>query len=320
MFSGMNKLPDISFYPAYASLTGITESDLDRYYGDAIKTLAAKLKCSVPALRDKMRDWYNGYSFAYSSSVEKVYNPVSVHLLFDRQQFANFWFGTATPTFAIQMIREREYAVQDFEEGTTVGFELEESHDIDKLELVKLLYQTGYLTISGVDESRRLYYLKYPNEEVRRSFQEHLLHAFTSLESGEVNLHFQYMQSAIMEKNFDHFFHHFNCLLQEIPYPLHIAHESYYHSLLYLLLKTLGYQVNAEVMTNRGRLDMVVEQGQQVLLFEFKIDQTAEQALQQIRDKGYFEKYVSKASTVTLIGVNFDSKSRQISDWSEDKP
>lgn len=170
LFSGMNNLLDISLNPNYSTLLGLTDNEIQR-------DLQAELK-DVSKIRNKdeetnfkeMKQWYNGYLFSQTTASERVYNPLSVFQFLNDAKLDNYWFTTATPTFAIDLIKKQKYSIPDLEQGTIVGKEIETDHEVDIIDLPTLLFQTGYLTIDSYDEYSRTYRLKFPNEEVRRSF------------------------------------------------------------------------------------------------------------------------------------------------------
>ena len=313
LFSGLNNLDDISLRDDTASLLGLTEEEISEYFSKDLESIAKKRGESIEQVYGKLKEWYNGYRFGKSSESEKVYNPLSIMQFLKTGRIDNYWFSTATPTFALKMIREKEFPVADFESSIIVGRSIDESYEIDKIDLATLLYQTGYLTISDYDESAQRYFLKFPNEEVRRSFLDHLLQEFTSLSSSQSEPLLYQIEKALKVEDFDRFFHEFNILLSSIPYAIQIPKEAYYHSLLYAILRGLSFDVTSEVMTSRGRIDMVFIIQNNIFVFEFKIDSTSASAIEQIKQRKYYEKYAGKK--VILIGANFDSKSRSISDW-----
>jgi hypothetical protein len=104
-------------------------------------------------------------------------------------------------------------------------------------------------------------------------------------------------------------------LLASIPHQIHLKQEAYYHSLIYLVLKALGFSVHAEVSTNNGRLDMVIKTDRCIFIFEFKIDSDAQTALKQILAKDYHDQFKLESKEIILIGANFDTKSRLLNDW-----
>ncbi len=313
LFSGLNNLDDISLRDDTACLLGLTQKEITNYFDKDLAIIAEKRAESIEQVYNKLKEWYNGYRFSKSPKSEKVYNPLSIMQFLKTGSIDNYWFSTATPTFALKMIKEKEFPVANFESAVIVGRSIDESYEIDKIDLATLLYQTGYLTISDYDESAQRYFLRFPNEEVRRSFLDHLLQEFTSLSSSQSEPLLYQIERALKSENFDRFFQEFNILLSSIPYAIQIPKEAYYHSLLYSILRSLGFDVTSEVMTSRGRIDMVFIFQNYCFIFEFKIDSTSASALEQIKQRKYYEKYSGKK--VILIGANFDSKSRSISDW-----
>lgn len=269
----------------------------------------------IEELRNLMRSWYNGYRFGRPTNTLKVYNPVSLHYFLSRGEFSNYWFGTATPTFAIDLIRQYNFPLADLELGVTAGAELDERHEVNAFDLVPLLFQTGYLTIADFDEATQKYKLKYPNTEVRHSFLNHLLHAYTGLDHPQLDVQLQDLRQQLIDTDFNKFFASFNVLLAKIPHSLHIPQESYYHSLIYVLLRMLGLKPEAELSTHRSRLDLLIFVDERCFLFEFKINQPAKKALAQILEKEYYVPYQQEGKEIWCIGVSFDTKKRKVVDW-----
>lgn len=317
LFSGMNNLQDITLDPNYATLAGISEIELNDNYSEWIKATAKKRDEGPEYTRELIRKWYNGYCFSRAPQAEKVYNPVSLHLFFDEAQLSNFWFGTATPTFAIDLIRSQNYPVLNLEQGITIGSSLDQHHEVSQINLIPLLFQTGYLTIQHFDEEAQTYHLAFPNEEVRRSFFDHLLTGFTKLDETQLGLHFTQLTHALRSKNLKEFFEGLNVLFAEIPYSLHIAKEAYYHSLIYLIIRGLRLKVESEVATSMGRMDLVVFENNTLFIFEFKFDASAKEALEQILHTGYADRYKGTGKKIVLVGASVNREKRRIEDWTE---
>jgi Predicted AAA-ATPase/PD-(D/E)XK nuclease superfamily len=318
LFSAMNSLDDISLDPTYATLVGMTEKELRLTFADQLARVAKLRNLTTDQFVDLMREWYNGYLFTYyPAEGARVYNPWSVFKSLKCGVIDNYWFDTGTPTFAVELIRDRLFPITDFEKGVAVGSNLNMSIDPASIDLATLLYQTGYLTIDSYDEEAYLFWLKVPNEEMRRSMVDHLFGAYTGQETWQAGRFVEEMRSALQLGDMNAFFDTFNTLLASIPYPLHIKQESYYHSLIYLAVRLLGFSVQAEVTTSRGRVDLLVERDNAVYLFEFKIDSSAEKALQQIRDNDYARRFESTGKPIHLIGASFNTKTRLIDDWKE---
>lgn len=315
VFSGLNNLKDISLHKNYATLLGLTEQEIDQYFTKDLKGIAEEKQESLQEIRDTLKKWYNGYCFTPSAEIERVYNPLSVMNFLDTGRFGNYWFTTGTPSFALRLIKENEYPVAEFETGVILGESIEESYETDRIELATLLYQTGYLTIDHYDDSSKRYFLKYPNEEVRRSFTNHLLRELTTLSTSRIEPQMYRIEKALNSEDFKQFFEEFNILLSSIPYVLQIPREAYYHSLLYAILRCLNFEVASEVMTSRGRIDMVLSSQNKFFVFEFKIDSTSASALAQIKEHKYYQKLASPERKTFLIGANFDTKTKVISDW-----
>lgn len=315
LFSGMNNLKEISLYDDYADLLGLTEEEINRCLLPEIQQAAEKRGETGKETLHLLKAWYNGYRYSLSPTIAKVYNPVSVFSFLDTYKLDNYWFATATPTFAIELIKNHRFPVVDLENGVIAGKEIEVSHEIEFVDIPTILFQTGYLTIGDYDEKTQTYFLKFPNEEVRRSFLEHLLHAFSEHKPSEVHSILYKLSGYLKEGNLQSFFDVFNVFLASIPHQIHKELEAYYHSLLYLFLKAIGFRVDAEVSTSQGRIDIVLKTQTTIFIFEFKINKTAQEALDQILTKNYQKQFSLDNTQIILVGVNFDTKLRILNEW-----
>ncbi len=318
LFSGMNNLLDISLNPIYSTLLGLTDEELRRDLHEEMRCVSEIRNKNEETNFKEVKQWYDGYLFSQSTASKRVYNPLSVFQFLQNAKLDNYWFTTATPTFAIELIKKQKYSVPDLEQGMIVGKEIETDHEVDIIDLPTLLFQTGYLTIDSYDEDSRTYCLKFPNEEVRRSFLEQLLFEFADRRPSEMHTILFKLLNHLKNKNLSGFFETFNALFFSVPCQIHLKQEAYYHSLIYLVLKALGFSVQSEVSTNNGRVDMVLKTDRYIFIFEFKIDSDAETALKQILDKGYYNQFKLESKEIILIGVNFDTKSRSLNDWCAD--
>ena len=181
--------------------------------------------------------------------------------------------------------------------------------------MLPLLVQTGYLTIQDYDKTTRLFTLTYPNYEVENSFLSWLLDAFSQTDQGFSEGYLTRLVSALKAHDLDAFFETLKVTYAKFDYDLQIANEKYYQTIFYLVFKLIGLQIAAEVKTNRGRIDAVVELEDHIYLFEFKINQDAQVALDQIEEKAYAEKYQLDQKQIVQVGANFDMTTRTISDW-----
>ena len=311
VFSGLNNLDDITMSRHYATLLGITEEELRDYFDDYLASLSATLAQPQPALRQHIRRWYDGFCFA--ANAQNVYNPFSIMKLFKHDHFSNFWFETGTPTFLIKLIKEKGYNIR-LMENLLVDELAFSSYEVGDLGVIPLLFQTGYLTIKGYDPETRLYRLYYPNYEAENAFSKYLLSAFTPVKNGLVGSYLQQLAQAMRAQAWEDFFETLQVFFADIPYDIQLSQEKYYQSIFYLIFKLIGLHIDAEVRTNRGRIDAVIEIGERVLIFEFKLDASADEALAQIKARGYAEKYAARAD-ITLIGVAFSTETRGVEAW-----
>lgn len=312
IFSELNNLTDLTMRPSFGTAFGITEAELRRYFVNYIAEFAKKEGTSEAAFLDKVRLWYDGFCFA--AETENVYNPFSTMQLFDGRRFANYWFESGTPTFLIKRLHQENFDVQKFDR-----LEVEElafsTYDIDRLAIVPLLFQTGYLTIKGYDPQSRRYELTYPNYEVENAFLTYLLDAFSTFEQGLSTSHLWQLIEALQAQDLDKFFKVLKVFFANIDYDLHLRNEKYYQTIFYLIFMLMGLRIQAETKTNDGRIDAVVEVADHIYIFEFKLDKDAQQAVKQLVDKAYVQKYGLHGKPITQVGVNFDSSIGQAREW-----
>ena len=316
IFSDLNNLEDISMKPQSALLCGYTQKDLEYYFEDFIVKFASQFEMSKADLLEQIRYWYNGFTFDTGMS-ETLYNPFSILNLFSRYDFKNFWYASGTPTFLTKLVKEEKIKPETLEFIQTSDM-IFSSSDIEKLDALSLLYQTGYLTIKNIQRTgvTRIYTLGYPNHEVRESFTAYLMSDYMDERPSEISSGLiADMKLGLMDRDWERFMAVFNHVFATVPYQIFNTNEAYYHSLVHVVLTLSGNLVLSEVLTNKGRIDTVLETDDLVVIFEFKMDSSPELALQQIHEKKYAERYAKSAKDLLLIGVNFDSVERRISSW-----
>jgi hypothetical protein len=312
IFSGLNNLYDISLSTDYATLLGYTQQELTDHFSLEIDSLAQKEGLSRQALLDKIKHWYNGYRF--SEKEISVYNPFSTLLLFTEQKFSEYWFETATPTFLVKLIQEQQFDVTDIEKLRIEKADFS-TYEIDELNVLPLLYQTGYLTIKSYNPDGEYYELDYPNREVEIAFLKSLLAYFSKVGKPVQSSFIFDMVAALKKQSFADFFQVLESFLLTIPFDLHIPLEKYYQNIFYFVFTLVGLRLNVEVHTNRGKIDAVMEGKDWIMIFELKVDQTAQEALAQIKEKGYADQYRFQQKAIYLIEINFDSKKRNVTDY-----
>jgi hypothetical protein len=311
IFSGLNNLVDLSMHPAYATMLGYTQEELETNFAKEIEVAKDVLKLSREDLLEKLRVWYNGYRF--EEMAEKIYNPVSINNFFDRNKFENFWFATGTPTFLVNLLKKEGIFDLNLPAINPGGFE---SFELDRLKPEAILFQTGYLTIQQVNEDG-LVKLAYPNKEVRDAMLEVLIEGFLNVDvERSANLVIR-IRNAFRENNIDQVMHILQGVFANIPYVLNAKYsENFFLAAIHLLFNYLGVRIHSEVCTAEGRIDSMVETDNHVFILEFKIDKSPELALKQIQEKKYYQGMWLLGKPVLGIGVQFSSESRNITHWS----
>jgi len=311
IFSGLNNLVDLSMHPAYATMLGYTQEELEINFSEEIEVAKDFLKLSREDLLEKLRVWYNGYRF--EEMAEKVYNPVSINNFFDRNKFENFWFTTGTPTFLVNLLKKEGIFDLNLPAINPGGFE---SFELDRLKPEAILFQTGYLTIQQVNEDG-LVQLTYPNKEVRDAMLEVLIEGFLNVDvERSANLVIR-IRNAFRGNNIDQVMHILQSVFANIPYVLNAKYsENFFHAAIHLLFSYLGIRIHSEVCTAEGRIDSMVETDTHVFILEFKVDKSPEVALAQIKQKKYYQGMWLLGKPVIGIGVQFSSKTRNITHWS----
>ena len=310
VFSGLNNLTDLTLVEDFSTLTGYTQSELLSYFDGYISVMASKLNTDSDTLLSKIKKWYNGYSW---DGKNFLYNPYSILSLFSQKQFNNYWFATGTPTFLIKLIKDHDFNIEQFENYET-NASIFESYDVDRMNVPALFFQTGYLTIKEIHEHDmdwRDYILSYPNLEVKESLLNHILSDFSQIQAS-TGIIVNKLGKSLVKNDLEEFFKLMTGLFAGIPSDIFIKDkEAYYHSIIYLILTLMGVRVSAEVHTNKGRIDAVIQTSTHIYLFEFKLG-TAEKAIEQIEDKKYYEKYLPLGKEIVLIGVGFNVEEKNI--------
>ena len=315
IFSGLNNLNDLTLTENAALLLGYTECEIRYYFNSHLQKIAQRQKISVEVLLGQIQEWYNGYRFVEESLLEeKMYNPTSVLFYLYNAKFLNYWASTGTPSFVAHFIKNQDYPIPEID-GSCANYNSTVTYELDRLELIPLLWQTGYLTIRSYNPGTQNYTLTYPNREVRESFLSYLLSEQTCLNLETISSSLLKIKESLVNNDLPSFFKHLEHFFADIPYTIHIPQEKYYQSNFYLIMRALGADVKVEVATNNGRIDAVIESSDTTYIFEFKIDSSAEQALEQIIEKQYYQKYLSTGKRIMLVGGEFSTEMRNIKGW-----
>ncbi len=309
IFSGLNNLTDISLNPDFGNICGYTQNDVETAFEPYLDGVDM----------NELKIWYNGYNFLGDS----VYNPFDILLFIKNKKiYRNYWFETGTPSFLIKLIKNGNYYLPNFED-LVVGEEFIGSFDIDDISLETLMFQSGYLTIKEVIQyrGRIRYRLMFPNLEVKMSFSSYLLRSFANNQNKEhiSNDLFDIFHSSQIDKLESVIRRLFASIAYNNFTKNEIAsYEGFYASVLYAYFSSLGIEMIAEDVTNRGRMDLTLKMNNRVYIFEFKMSTSNEEPLKQIYERRYFEKYISTKNSeveVYIVGIVFDGMKRNISNF-----
>ena len=313
VFSNLNHLADISMWDTYSAMLGITEIELKSNFSEYIQKVSLKENNTIETTISKIRFHYNGYLFSTEGTT--VYNPFSTLLLFDSEKFQHHWFETGTPEFLIKLLLKNDYDIIDI--PIQVDEQSFSTYEVDSLKLTPLLFQTGYLTIKDYDKELMLFTLDFPNFEVKQAFFGYLLKTIDKSDYSASLI--AKLISAIQKDDLELCISHLRTIFSNIDYDLHVANEKYYQTIFYLIFSLLGMKIKAEVKTNIGRIDVVID-SKSVYILEFKLNGTKEEAISQIKSKKYYERFLNEGKTIYLVGLEFKERNVGefiVEEWSE---
>ena len=322
VFSGFNQPNDISMVEKYDTFCGITDEEIDNYFSESVAELAEKQKKSVPEMRSMLRKRFDGYHF--STRLKGVHNPFSLLNTFENQAINDYWFRTGTPTYLIRLLNHSD---KNLDELTNKYYTQSQFIDYkaDKEEPLPMIYQSGYLTIKGVDDDDddTLFLLDFPNDEVKRGFVSLVGNNYLKQKDDIECTCFQ-LSRALKKDDLEKFRVQLTAFLASVPYEMRRKEneqerERYFHYTFYLIMRLIStYLVYTEKRQSQGRVDCVIETKTNIYIFEFKLDGTADEAMQQIKEKGYAKEYLADGRPIRLIGCSFSSETGTIGEWKEE--
>ena len=321
IFSTINNLKNVTMHPDFAAICGITEDEVKTNFVDGITRMAEAYECSWDEMFVKIKTMYDGYHFAKVSP--DIYNPFSLLNAFMDRELTTGWFASGTPTYLIrQMQKFRTDITQlDYLEESSTSFDVPTEAMTSAL---PLLYQSGYLTIKGYDRYTETYSLAIPNQEVRRGFIQGLIPTYTGLEISNVQLGFAAkFWLALRKHDLNHALQEMQAYLAGIPYvegfkkKLEEAatKEGFYEYTLYLIFSMLNVYVRTQVKVAGGRIDLLVYMPDTTYILELKVSGTAQDALEQIKQRNYAMPYHTEGNSIVMAGIHFNADTRTIDDW-----
>ena len=317
VFSGFNQPKDISMDTRYEALCGITQEEIEHYFPKPIADMAIEYECSPEEMKLRLKQQYDGYHF--SKHLTDIYNPFSLLNALDSRNIDDYWFRSGTPTYLIRLLTHFN---ENLNELTGKYYRPEEFVDY-KADIEKplpMIYQSGYLTIKDYNMRMNKFLLDFPNNEVKNGFLTMLATSYLKPKQrveGWIDELVETFEAGEVEK----LQAMFTAFLASIPYTMRRKEdenerERYFQYTLYLIMRMVSvYTVYVEKVQSQGRVDCIVETPQYIYIFEFKLDGTATEALQQIEEKGYAREYETDNRQLYKIGVGFSSETGTVSDW-----
>lgn len=318
VFSGFNQPKDISMDARYDAICGFTEAEIHTVFADSIREMAAKFGHSEEATKAALKKQYDGYHF--SSALLDIYNPFSIINAFDKLDLDDYWYRSATPTYLAKLIDGHRLNLQKLtDEQYPSSYFM--SYKADAEEPLAMLYQSGYLTIKSYDKEDRLFTLDYPNDEVRRGFVTLVANGYFMASETASDLWVTKINRMYRRCDLDGLREAYTSFLASIPYEANkdtraLDFETHYQYTFYIINRLLScYTTLIEKQNSKGRADIIVESDNDVYVFEFKLDGTADEALRQIEEKQYALPYLGGPRKVHRIGVSISSKTRTVEEW-----
>jgi len=313
LFSDLNQLNDLSLDSKYAEICGLTHEEIIQNFEPEIQAiLEGKNLCREEYL-DDLREYYNGYRFTKRNTT--VYNPFGMLLHFDKDgDYLPYWYESGSPSFLVKLIKEQKINILDID-NMVVYEECFQKYDIENMAADVVLYQAGYLTIVDFDEESKEYKLDYPNLEVRSSFAKSLARDYFETSFDTVRSLYSKLPKSFLRGDVEGIVSALQYFLAGVPYDIIKSTENYYQTFVHLAFTMLGLNCRSEVRIATGRMDTMVETKNFVYCFEFKINESAEKALEQIDSKDYLLHWKGSGKKLFKIGINFDTEKRNIGDW-----
>ena len=307
IFSELNNITNVSMDEPYAGICGITKEEMLTQMSDDIDALAEHLELGREETILELKDHYDGYHFTWPSP--DVFNPYSLLNCFAKQEMDDYWFGSGTPTYLINMMRKYEILPADLGETIEVGKKDFDAPTETMTTIVPLLYQSGYVTIKGYDKPTRLYQLALPNQEISVGLYGSLLPHYLTDKSAKANTTIAKMSVLVKKGDMDAAFCLLNDFLETVPYCDNTNYEGHWQQTLYIMFALLtNYRICVEQRTAKGRIDVTIETADTIYVMELKFNKSAEEALSQIEAKHYADAFKMSGKKVVKIGLNFTVK------------
>ncbi len=312
VFNDLNNLKDISMLKSSNDICGITEAEIYTYFQESIKELAEANEMTAEEAADKLKRLYDGYHFCNTDI--GIYNPFSLLSTLDSLEYHDYWFHTGTPTFLIELLKNSSYPLERLQKEQ-VDSELLNTVDSMTQNPIPVIYQSGYLTIKGYDKEFGLYSLGFPNEEVERAFVKSLMPFYAPSHLSGSLFNVGLFVEDVRKGNPEQFIERLQTFFNDGDYQVAGNMELYFQNCMWVIFKLMGFYTEIERHTSRGRIDLTLKTKDYIYIIEIKLDGSAEEAIQQIDDKGYALPYAMDTRKLFKLGITFSSQTKTIESY-----
>lgn len=320
IFSTLNNLSNITMDRVYASICGITESELHKVFDKDVEMLAEDQEITKEEMYHELKNKYDGYHFCEVS--EDIYNPYSLLLAFFHKKLDSYWFASGTPTFILEELKRNGTDILTLDGAESEAEEFDQPAE-GMVKPLPLLYQAGYLTIKDYNKVTRSYILGLPNAEVRGGLMKNILPYINGTDRSDNSSYAAIIRNALYAGDYDKAKTTLQSFLKSIPYMQQgkdylkdlATLEAFYQRDLYIFFSGMSALVQCEVMMADGRVDMAMRMGDKLFVCEFKVSANAKTAIDQIDTKKYYEPWRATQRKIIKIGAQFDINNRTLKNW-----
>ncbi len=324
IFSGLNQLNDISLNEKYASICGVSETELEQYFTPEIEELAHVQELSLEETKAELAKMYDGYHFTPDS--EGIYNPFCLLKALSESDFGSYWFESGTPSFLVKTLQNQPFQLFSIMDGRRATESQFKDYDPDSKNMLPVIYQSGYLTIKDFEKRGRIYTLGFPNKEVEDGFLNAILPKFISVPDDDLGLSVDYLRKAFAANELEYVMKIVKACFSDIPTIVQKNMcENFYEAITHVLFRMTGFDVVSEMQSIFGRSDIIVTTQSDVYIFELKtvapsdFEKGVKEALEQIEKKGYAERYSVSGKTTHKIALVFADDASGVLGWKEEK-
>ena len=319
LFSTLNNLTNISFDPEYATLCGITEEEICKYFQPELAKMAEKNKWTLQETHEHLKEYYDGYHFSDDNMVD-IYNPFSLIHALSKSKLRSYWTSSGATSLLPKFVNDAEIHMQDFEDCLILRNTLETS-DVTDGGPELFLYQSGYLTIKSYEEG--VYHLGFPNEEVKQALYEGVLPALTMRKEAETQSLQAQLQLYLQIHDTAKAMKALKALIADVPYSnkklASMDMEERYRLIISTILNAIGFKVEIEHMLATGRIDLLVHTSRYIYVIELKLQKNGgkEAGVQQIINNQYLEPFRADKRQVIGLALELEDMGKGLLDWKE---